>query len=345
MGMRLAEFQYNLPEKYVAQKPLPRRDRSKLMVLHKDTGKIEHRKFFNIIDYLDKDDCLVINKTKVFPARVQAIKQKTNAHVELFLLRELESNMWEVLVKPARKVRIGNKLSITKTVSCDVIDNTISGGRVVRFSCNGDDVYKILDKVGAAPLPPYIRRKATAVDKRRYQTVYASHIGAVAAPTAGLHFTKPLLEKAKKKGVNVIPIVLNVGLGTFKPVHVEDLSRHRMDSEYFEISVDAATIVNDSMEKGKKIVSVGTTTTRALESVFITQNRINPGMGWTDKFIYPPYDFKVVDKLITNFHMPGSTLLMLVSAFASRDLIFHAYEVAKKNKYRFYSYGDAMLIL
>ena len=345
MGMRLAEFQYNLPEKYVAQKPLPRRDRSKLMVLHKDTGKIEHRKFFNIIDYLDKGDCLVINKTKVFPARVQAIKQKTNAHVELFLLRELESNMWEVLVKPARKVRIGNKLSITKTVSCDVIDNTISGGRVVRFSCNGDDVYKILDKVGAAPLPPYIRRKATAVDKRRYQTVYASHIGAVAAPTAGLHFTKPLLEKAKKKGVNVIPIVLNVGLGTFKPVHVEDLSRHRMDSEYFEISVDAATIVNDSMEKGKKIVSVGTTTTRALESVFITQNRINPGMGWTDKFIYPPYDFKVVDKLITNFHMPGSTLLMLVSAFASRDLIFHAYEVAKKNKYRFYSYGDAMLIL
>lgn len=345
MGMRLAEFQYNLPEKYVAQKPLPRRDRSKLMVLHKDTGKIEHRKFFNIIDYLDKDDCLVINKTKVFPARVQAIKQKTNAHVELFLLRELESNMWEVLVKPARKVRIGNKLSITKTVSCDVIDNTISGGRVVRFSCNGEDVYKILDKVGAAPLPPYIRRKATAVDKRRYQTVYASHIGAVAAPTAGLHFTKPLLEKAKKKGVNVIPIVLNVGLGTFKPVHVEDLSRHRMDSEYFEISVDAATIVNDSMEKGKKIVGVGTTTTRALESVFITQNRINPGMGWTDKFIYPPYDFKVADKLITNFHMPGSTLLMLVSAFASRDLIFHAYEVAKKNKYRFYSYGDAMLIL
>jgi len=345
MGMRLVEFQYNLPDKYVAQYPLPRRDRSKLMVLHKDTGEIEHRKFFNIVDYLDKDDCLVINKTKVFPARVQAIKEKTNAHVELFLLRELESNMWEVLVKPARKVRIGNKLSITRTVSCDVIDNTISGGRVVRFSCNGDDVYKILDKVGAAPLPPYIKRKATAVDKRRYQTVYASHVGAVAAPTAGLHFTKPLLDKVKKKGAKVIPLVLNVGLGTFKPVHVEDLSRHRMDSEYFEISVDAATAVNKSMEDGKKIVSVGTTTTRALESVFITQNRINPGMGWTDKFIYPPYEFKVVDKLITNFHMPGSTLLMLVSAFASRDMIFHAYEVAKKNKYRFYSYGDAMLIL
>ena len=345
MGMRLVEFQYNLPDKYVAQNPLPRRDRSKLMILHKDTGEIEHRKFFNIVDYLDKDDCLVINRTKVFPARVQAIKEKTNAHVELFLLRELESNMWEVLVKPARKVRIGNKLSITKNVSCDVIDNTISGGRVVRFSCNGDDVYKILDKVGAAPLPPYIRRKATAVDKRRYQTVYASHVGAVAAPTAGLHFTKPLLDKVRKKGAKVIPLVLNVGLGTFKPVHVEDLSRHRMDSEYFEISVDAADSVNKSMEEGKKIVSVGTTTTRALESVFITQNRINAGMGWTDKFIYPPYDFKVVDKLITNFHMPGSTLLMLVSAFASRDLIFHAYEVAKKNKYRFYSYGDAMLIL
>jgi len=345
MGMRLVEFQYNLPERFVAQTPLPRRDRSKLMVLHKDTGEIEHRTFYNILDYMDKDDCLILNETKVFPARVQAIKEKTNAKVELFLLRELESNMWEVLVKPARKVRIGNKLSITKDVTCDVIDNTVSGGRVVRFSCNGDDVYKILDKVGAAPLPPYIKRKATKVDKRRYQTVYASHVGAVAAPTAGLHFTKPLIEKAAKKGVHVVPIVLNVGLGTFKPVHVEDLSRHRMDSEYFEISVNAADIVNKAMSEGKKILSVGTTTTRALESVFINQYRINPGMGWTDKFIFPPYDFKVVDKLLTNFHMPGSTLLMLVSAFASRDMIFKAYEVAKKNKYRFYSYGDAMLII
>ena len=345
MGMRLVEFQYNLPERFIAQKPLPRRDASKLMVLHKDTGKIEHRRFTNIVDYLDKEDTIVINETKVFPARVQAIKEKTNAAVELFLLRELESNMWEVLVKPARKVRIGNKLKITKDVSCDVIDNTISGGRVVRFSCNGDDVYKIIDKVGAAPLPPYIKRKATAVDKRRYQTIYARHTGAVAAPTAGLHFTKPLLEKIKQKGVNIVPIILNVGLGTFKPVQVEDLSRHRMDSEYFEIPVSAADIVNETMKIGKKIMGIGTTSARALESVFITENRINPGMGWTDKFIFPPYDFKVVNKLITNFHMPGSTLLMLVSAFATRDMIFHAYEVAKRHKYRFYSYGDAMLIL
>lgn len=345
MGMRLVEFQYNLPDRFVAQSPLPKRDRSKLMVLHKDTGEIEHRAFYNIIDYMEKGDCLILNETKVFPARVQAIKEKTNAKVELFLLRELDSNMWEVLVRPARKVRIGNKLSITKNVTCDVIDNTVSGGRVVRFSCNGDDVYKILDKVGSAPLPPYIKRKATKVDKKRYQTVYASHVGAVAAPTAGLHFTLPLLEKAKKKGVHVVPIVLNVGLGTFKPVHVEDLSRHRMDSEYFEISTDAANIVNNAMEQGKKILSVGTTTTRALESVFINQYRINPGMGWTDKFIFPPYDFKVVDKLLTNFHMPGSTLLMLVSAFATRDMIFKAYDVAKKKKYRFYSYGDAMLII
>lgn len=345
MGMRLVEFQYNLPDRFVAQSPLPKRDRSKLMVLHKDTGEIEHRMFYNIIDYMEKGDCLILNETKVFPARVQAIKEKTNAKVELFLLRELDSNMWEVLVRPARKVRIGNKLSITKNVTCDVIDNTVSGGRVVRFSCNGDDVYKILDKVGSAPLPPYIKRKATKVDKKRYQTVYATHVGAVAAPTAGLHFTLPLLEKAKKKGVHVVPIVLNVGLGTFKPVHVEDLSRHRMDSEYFEISTDAANIVNNAMEQGKKILSVGTTTTRALESVFINQYRINPGMGWTDKFIFPPYDFKVVDKLLTNFHMPGSTLLMLVSAFATRDMIFKAYDVAKKKKYRFYSYGDAMLII
>ena len=345
MGMRLVEFQYNLPDRFVAQSPLPKRDRSKLMVLHKDTGEIKHRAFYNIIDYMEKGDCLILNETKVFPARVQAIKEKTNAKVELFLLRELDSNMWEVLVRPARKVRIGNKLSITKNVTCDVIDNTVSGGRVVRFSCNGDDVYKILDKVGSAPLPPYIKRKATKVDKKRYQTVYASHVGAVAAPTAGLHFTNPLLEKAKKKGVHVVPIVLNVGLGTFKPVHVEDLSRHRMDSEYFEISTEAANIVNNAMEQGKKILSVGTTTTRALESVFINQYRINPGMGWTDKFIFPPYDFKVVDKLLTNFHMPGSTLLMLVSAFATRDMIFKAYDVAKKKKYRFYSYGDAMLII
>jgi len=345
MGMRLVEFQYNLPDRFVAQSPLPKRDRSKLMVLHKDTGEIEHRAFYHIIDYMEKGDCLILNETKVFPARVQAIKEKTNAKVELFLLRELDSNMWEVLVRPARKVRIGNKLSITKNVTCDVIDNTVSGGRVVRFSCNGDDVYKILDKVGSAPLPPYIKRKATKVDKKRYQTVYATHVGAVAAPTAGLHFTLPLLEKAKKKGVHVVPIVLNVGLGTFKPVHVEDLSRHRMDSEYFEISTDAANIVNNAMEQGKKIMSVGTTTTRALESVFINQYRINPGMGWTDKFIFPPYDFKVVDKLLTNFHMPGSTLLMLVSAFATRDMIFKAYDVAKKKKYRFYSYGDAMLII
>ena len=345
MGMRLVEFQYNLPERFIAQKPLPRRDASKLMVLHKDTGEIEHRRFTNIVDYLDKDDTIVINETKVFPARVQAIKEKTNAKVELFLLRELESNMWEVLVKPARKVRIGNKLKITKEVSCDVIDNTISGGRVVRFSCNGDDVYKIIDKVGAAPLPPYIKRKATAVDKRRYQTIYARHTGAVAAPTAGLHFTRPLLDKIKQKGVNIVPIILNVGLGTFKPVQVEDLSRHRMDSEYFEIPVSAADIVNETMKIGKQIMGIGTTSARALESVFITENRINPGMGWTDKFIFPPYDFKVVNKLITNFHMPGSTLLMLVSAFASRDMIFHAYEVAKRHKYRFYSYGDAMLIL
>ena len=345
MGMRLVEFQYNLPDRFVAQSPLPKRDRSKLMVLHKETGEIEHRTFYNIIDYMEKGDCLILNETKVFPARVQAIKEKTNAKVELFLLRELESNMWEVLVRPARKVRIGNKLSITKEVTCDVIDNTVSGGRVVRFSCNGDDVYKILDKVGSAPLPPYIKRKATKVDKKRYQTVYATHVGAVAAPTAGLHFTLPLLEKAKTKGVHVVPIVLNVGLGTFKPVHVEDLSRHRMDSEYFEIPIDAANIVNNAMEQGKKIMSVGTTTTRALESVYINQYRINPGMGWTDKFIFPPYDFKVVDKLLTNFHMPGSTLLMLVSAFATRNMIFKAYEVAKKKKYRFYSYGDAMLII
>ena len=344
MGARLSNFKYDLPEQLVAQFPGPRRDRSRLMVLHRDTQTIEHRRFYNIVDYLQPGDCLVLNETKVFPARVSVIKEKTNADVELFLLRELENNLWEVLVKPARKVRIGNKLVVTKRVHCDVIDNTVSGGRVVRFSCDGDDVYKVLDKVGASPLPNYIKRPAEPRDKRRYQTVYAKRLGAVAAPTAGLHFTHSLLNRIRAKGVHVVPIVLHVGLGTFRPVVVEDLTRHRMDSEYFEIPDHTAHVVNKAAENGKRIVAVGTTTARTLESAVITRGRINPGRGWTDKFIYPPYDFKVVGVLTTNFHMSASTMLMLVAAFAGRDSVFRAYEEAIKQNYRFYSYGDAMLI-
>jgi len=286
---------------------------------------------------------LVVNETKVFPARLEGIKEKTDAKVEIFLLRQLENDLWEVLVKPARKVRIGNRLVVTKNMTCDVIDNTVSGGRVVRFSYTGD-FFKTIEKVGQAPLPPYITRPAEKSDKTDYQTVYAKVRGAVAAPTAGLHFTKDLLRKLKRKGVEVVPIFLHVGLGTFRPVQVEDLARHRMDSEYFEVSPEASLIINKAKREKRRIIAVGTTTVRALESATTSNNMIKPTRAWTDKFIYPPYDFKVIDAMITNFHLPCSTLLMLISAFASRDFVFKAYRKAVKEKYRFYSYGDAMFI-
>jgi len=262
------------------------------------------------------------------------------------LLRELENNLWEVLVKPARKVRIGNKLTIAEGVQCDVIDNTVSGGRVVRFvNISREELYKLIDEVGQSPLPPYIKRDPTPEDKKRYQTVYAKKRGAVAAPTAGLHFTEELLEKIKQKGVKVASIVLHIGLGTFRPVTVEDLSRHRMDSEYFEVSPETALAINEAKEKGKRIIAVGTSVVRCLETVSVSGFQISPKRGWTDKFIYPPYQFKIIDAIITNFHQPKSTLLMMVSAFAGHELIMKAYQEAIKNKYRFFSFGDAMLIL
>ncbi|MFQ6617110.1 MAG: tRNA preQ1(34) S-adenosylmethionine ribosyltransferase-isomerase QueA [Fidelibacterota bacterium] len=343
--MRLSDFKYELPEGLIAQYPLRKRDHSKLMVLNREERTIEHRRFYNIVDYFRKGDCLVINETKVFPARLLAVKEKTNAKVEIFLLRELENNLWEVLVKPARKVRIGNKLLVSDDIYCDVIDNTVSGGRVVRFSYNGDNFYSLIEQIGLSPLPPYINREPEPSDKVTYQTVYARRRGAVAAPTAGLHFTKALLKKISQKGVKVIPILLHIGLGTFRPVMVEDLTRHRMDSEYFEVPPEASDEINRAIENGRNIFVVGTTTTRALETVAITRDRLSPGRGWTDKFIFPPYEFKIVDHMITNFHLPCSTLLMLVSAFANRDFIFEAYEQAIRMKYRFYSFGDAMLIL
>jgi S-adenosylmethionine:tRNA ribosyltransferase-isomerase len=315
------------------------------MVLHRDTKTIEHRKFFNIVEYLKKNDLLVINKTKVFPARLFALKDRTDAKVEVFLLRELENDLWEVLVKPARKVRIGNKLHFTDTVHCDVIDNTVSGGRVVRFEYEGDDFYTIIDKIGHSPLPPYIKRDAEERDKRFYQTVYAEKRGAVAAPTAGLHFTQGLLNRISNKGVKIVPVVLHIGLGTFRPVQVEDLTRHQMDSEFFEVPPETAIAINEARSKGKRIFAVGTSTVRALETVVVSGFQVSPKRGWTDKFIYPPYDFKMTDALITNFHQPKSTLLMLVCAFADRKFVFKAYREALKQKYRFLSYGDSMLIL
>lgn len=342
--MKLSDFKYPLPEKLIAQYPAEKRDESRLMVLHRDTKKIEDRIFRDIVEYINPEDCLVINETKVFPARLMGTKDKTDASVEIFLLRQLEGGLWEVLVKPARKVRVGNRLSIGDTLVCDVIDNTVSGGRVVRFNFDGD-FFEIVEKIGQSPLPPYVKRDPEPLDKERYQTVYARVRGAVAAPTAGLHFTEKILDALRKKGVRIVPIVLHIGLGSFRPVVVEDLSRHKMDSEYYEISEETASVINETMKSGGKVVAVGTSTVRALETQVTSEGWVKPDRGWTDKFIYPPYEFKIVDRLITNFHLPASTLLMLVCAFADRDFIFKAYRKAMRENYRFYSYGDAMLIL
>lgn len=342
--MKLSDFKYKLPEKLIAQYPAEKRDKSRLMVLNREKESIEEHVFSDIVKYFEKGDCLVVNETKVFPARLMGTKDKTDANVEIFLLRELENGLWEVLVKPARKVRVGNRLSVNDKLYCDVIDNTVSGGRVVRFNYIGD-FFEIVEKIGQSPLPPYIDREPEPLDKERYQTVYSKTRGAVAAPTAGLHFTKRLLQRLEKKGVTIVPVVLHLGLGSFRPVVVEDLSRHKMDSEYYEVPKKTAEAINKSKEKGGKVVAVGTSTVRALETSVTTERKAKPSQGWTDKFIYPPYDFKVTDAMVTNFHLPGSTLLMLVCAFAGRDFVFKAYRKAIREKYRFYSYGDAMLIL
>lgn len=342
--MKLSEFKYRIPEKYIAYYAASPRDSAKMMVLDREAQTTETKHFRNIVDHLKKGDCLVVNDTRVFPARLVARKDKTSATVEIFLLRELETDLWEVLVKPARKVRIGNKLTLNKAVSCDVIDNTVSGGRVIRFNFDGD-FHKFIERFGKCPLPPYIKREPEPKDKRTYQTVFASNRGSVAAPTAALHFTKDLVTRLKRKGVKVVPVTLHIGLGTFRPVVVEDLSRHRMDSEFYEIPEATANVINAAKEKGGKVVAVGTTVVRALETSVTSLAKVKPWRGWTDKFIYPPYEFKVVDRIITNFHQPSSTLLMLTCAFAGRDFVFKAYRKAMKENYRFFSYGDAMLIL
>jgi len=344
--MRLSDFDFNVPEELIAKYPVSKRDHSRLMVIDRKKQTITHKRFYNIIDYLNPGDLLVINETKVYPARLWAVKDRTEAKVEVFLLRELENSLWEVMVKPARKVRIGNKLTIAKGVQCDVIDNTVSGGRVVRFNnIPKETLYKLIDEVGLSPLPPYIDREPTEDDKETYQTVYAKKRGAVAAPTAGLHFTEELMQKIKDKGVKIFPIVLHIGLGTFRPVTVEDLSRHRMDSEYFEVSAETALAINNARSKGKRIIAVGTSVVRTLETVTVSGFQITPRRGWTDKFIHPPYEFKMVDALITNFHQPKSTTIMQVSAFGGHELIMRAYQEAIEKKYRFFSYGDSMLII
>ena len=349
--MKLSMFKFNLPKELLAEYPSKNRDESKLMVVDRATGKISHKKFKDIINYFDDGDVMVLNDTKVFPARMYGNKEKTGAKIEVFLLRELnaESRLWDVLVDPARKIRIGNKLYFGENdnVVAEVIDNTTSRGRTLRFLFDGpyEDFRKALYDLGETPLPKYIKREVEESDIERYQTVFAKNEGAVAAPTAGLHFSRELLKRLEIKGVNYANVTLHIGLGTFRMVEVEDLTKHKMDSEEAIITSEACKIINDGKDKKKKVCAVGTTVMRALESSVSTTGHVNPYSGWTNKFIFPPYDFSVANCMITNFHMPESTLLMQVAAFGGYDLIMKAYKEAIKEKYRFYSYGDAMLIL
>lgn len=349
--MKLSMFKFNLPKELLAEHPSKNRDESKLMIVDRATGKITHKKFKDIINYFDDGDVMVLNDTKVFPARMYGNKEKTGAKIEVFLLRELnaESRLWDVLVDPARKIRIGNKLYFGENdnVVAEVIDNTTSRGRTLRFLYDGpyDEFRKALYDLGETPLPKYIKRPVEESDIERYQTVFAKNEGAVAAPTAGLHFSRELLKRLEIKGVNYANLTLHIGLGTFRMVEVEDLTKHKMDSEEAIITEEACKIINTGKDKKKKVCAVGTTVMRALESSVSTTGHVNPYKGWTNKFIFPPYDFSVANCMITNFHMPESTLLMQVAAFGGYDLIMKAYKEAIKEKYRFYSYGDAMLIL
>lgn len=349
--MKLSHFNFNLPQELLAEFPAENRDESRLMVVHRKTGQIEHKMFKDIIDYFDQGDVMIMNNTKVFPARLYGNKEKTGAKIEVFLLRELnsEQRLWDVLVDPARKIRIGNKLYFgdDDSLVAEVIDNTTSRGRTLRFLYDGSyvDFRHKLKELGETPIPKYINREVTPEDEDRYQTIYAKVEGAVAAPTAGLHFSKHLLKRLEIKGINFAELTLHVGLGTFNPVEVEDLSKHKMDSEEMFIPQEACDIVNAAKERKSRICCIGTTSMRAIESSVSSNRTLNPFVGWTNKFIYPPYDFSIADSMVTNFHTPKSTLLMMISAFCGHDLMKKAYEEAVKEKYRFYSYGDAMLIL
>lgn len=345
--MKLSDFKYPLPRNLIAKYPAKPRDAAKLMVLNRADESITERRFSEIVEYFQKGDCLIVNDTRVFPARMFGKKEKTGARIEVFLLRELNHTdaIWDVIVDPARKVRIGNKIYFDDgKIWCEVIDNTTSRGRTVRFNYK-NDLFKVIERIGVTPLPYYIKREATDEDKDSYQTVFAKNIGSVAAPTAGLHFTKRLLTSLEKKGVRTVSVTLHLGLGSFRPVEVEDLSKHKMDSEYYEIPQSTVDVVNRTIDSRGSVFVAGTSTVRATESSVTTTGHLKANKGWTDKFIFPPYDFKVVDKMVTNFHMPESTLLMLVAAFAGRDFLMKAYKKAIKEKWRLYSYGDAMLIL
>jgi S-adenosylmethionine:tRNA ribosyltransferase-isomerase len=349
--MKLSQFKISVPDNLIATHPAKNREDARMMVLDRKTGKIEHKKFKDILNYFDDGDCMIVNNTRVFPARLYGNKEKTGAKIEVFLLRELnrESRLWDVLVDPARKIRIGNKLYFgdDDLLVAEVIDNTTSRGRTLRFLFDGpyEEFKKTVLSLGQTPLPKYIKRKAEPEDAERYQTVFARHEGAVAAPTAGLHFSMPLVKRLELKGVHFAEMTLHVGLGTFRPVEVEDLTKHKMDSEQVIVPKDCCDTVNKAKAAKKRICAVGTTVMRGIETSVSTQGELKPFDGWTNKFIFPPYDFSIANCMITNFHMPESTLLMMVAAFGGYENIVHAYKVAVKEKYRFYSYGDAMLII
>ncbi|HCK06315.1 MAG TPA: tRNA preQ1(34) S-adenosylmethionine ribosyltransferase-isomerase QueA [Flavobacteriaceae bacterium] len=349
--MKLSNFNFNLPPELLAEYPAPNRDEARLMVLDRKNKTIEHKMFKDLIDYFDEQDVLVLNNTKVFPARLYGNKEKTGARIEVFLLRELnaETRLWDVLVDPARKIRIGNKLYFgdDDSLVAEVIDNTTSRGRTLRFLFDGSyqEFRDKLTELGETPLPKYIKREVEPEDAERYQTIFAKNEGAVAAPTAGLHFSKHLMKRLEIKGVNFAEVTLHVGLGTFSPVEVEDLSKHKMDSEEIIIDPKAVQSINTGIAQKRRVCAVGTTVMRVLESSVSSKATLNPYQGWTNKFIFPPYDFSIANAMVTNFHTPKSTLLMMVSAFAGHDFIKEAYAEAVKERYRFYTYGDAMLII
>ena len=353
--LKLSDFEYEIPQELIAKYPAEPRDSSRLMVVDHVRETIEHRRFTDVVEYFSADDVLVVNDTKVFPARLIGTKEKTGARIEVFLLRELnpKSRLWDVIVDPARKIRIGNKISFREDLAAEVIDNTTSRGRTIRFLFEGsheltsnETLYHKISEVGQTPLPPYIKRPPEASDAERYQTIFAKHRGAVAAPTAGLHWTPRLLQELIDKGVKVVPVTLHIGLGTFRNVEVEDLTKHSMDSENYTVTRETANIVNKALASPVNKVTInGTTVVRAVETSLMISKRLKSGNGWTNKFIFPPYDFAVTERLITNFHRPRSTLMMLTAALAGYDLLLEAYKIAIEQKYRLYSFGDAMLII
>jgi len=349
--MKLSKFNFELPEKLIAQYPKDFRDDSRLMVIHRDTGKIEHKKFSDIVSYFNEDDVMIVNNSKVFPARLRGKKEKTDADIEVFLLRELkaEEKLWDVLVDPARKIRIGNKLYFGEDneVVAEIIDNTTSRGRTLRFSFDGtyEEFKATIDKLGRTPLPPSIKRESEVSDREKYQTIFAKHEGSIAAPTAGMHFSKNIIKRFEIKGVDFEEVTLHVGLGNFRRVDVEDLTKHKMDSENINIPQKTADRVNRAKKENKQRCAIGTTVVRALESSVSTKNELNIFSGWTNKFIFPPRQIRIPTSMVTNFHLPYSTALMTVAAFAGYNLIFDAYRTAIKEKYHFGAFGDAMLII